>query len=95
MTKSAMQPPRQAKAQGSPLPRLLTPPLALPPPSPSAAAARQWPADASSDSLVDAGLMLGQTSRAGWGPSGVFAHVGESSCCATVPSTFSRPACRS
>jgi hypothetical protein len=76
-TRPAVQTPRHAAAQGSPLPRLLTPTLALPPPSPVTAPAQLQEGTTAADNMVDAGLMLGQTSRVGWGPSGVFAHIGE------------------
>lgn len=73
--KPAIQPPRPAGAQGSPLPRSLSPLLALPPPN-SAAGTAQQQEDASSRTLVDAGPLLGRTSRAGWGPTCTFAHIG-------------------
>jgi hypothetical protein len=76
-TVPAVQAPRHAAAQGSPLPRLLTPALALPPPSPGAEAPLLQEGHTAADVMVDAGLMLGQTARIGWGPSGLLAHVGE------------------
>ena len=75
-TAPALQAPRHAVAQGSPLPRLLTPALASPPPSSLPPAAELQETSTSAEEMVDAGLMLGQTSRVGWGPSGVFAHIG-------------------
>lgn len=72
--KPAILPPRLAGAQGSPLPRSLSPPLALPPPGSAAGSAQQQEA-ASSRTLVDAGPLLGRTSCAGWGPACTFAHI--------------------
>ena len=80
-TVPAVQAPRHAAAPGSPLPRLLTPALALPPPSSSAETSPLQEGHTAADNMVDAGLMLGQTSRAGWGPFGVLAHIGERLTC--------------
>lgn len=76
-TAPALQAPRHAVAQGSPLPRMLTPALALPPPTSQPATTGLQHGSTGADNMVDAGLMLGQTSRVGWGPSGAFAHIGE------------------
>ncbi len=76
--KPAIEPPHPPAVQALPQPRSLTPPLALPPPSPGAVTPSAQPQPEASRSLVDMGLLLGQSSRVGWAPSGVFAQISES-----------------